>query len=80
MTKHHAMKMYYGVEVQLHAILTSVLDGDNNVIRAFKTPNSKQYLNIIISVLVHTQRLLRFESFAARSAEQLSAFNKEPSL
>jgi hypothetical protein len=28
LTKHHAMKTYWGVEVQLHACLTSALDGD----------------------------------------------------
>jgi hypothetical protein len=27
LTKHHAMKMYWGVEVQLHGFLTLVLDG-----------------------------------------------------
>jgi hypothetical protein len=27
LTKHHAMKTYWGVEVQLHAFLTSALDG-----------------------------------------------------
>jgi hypothetical protein len=27
LTKHHAMKTYWGVEVQLHAYLTSALDG-----------------------------------------------------
>jgi hypothetical protein len=28
LTKHHAMKMYWGVEVQLHPFLTSALAGD----------------------------------------------------
>jgi len=27
LTKHHAMKTYWGVEIQLHAFLTSALDG-----------------------------------------------------
>jgi hypothetical protein len=27
LTKHHAVKMYGGVEVQIHVFLTSVLDG-----------------------------------------------------
>jgi hypothetical protein len=27
LTKHHGMKVYWGVEVQLHAFLTSALDG-----------------------------------------------------
>jgi hypothetical protein len=27
LTKHHAMKAYWGVEVQLHAFLTSAVDG-----------------------------------------------------
>jgi hypothetical protein len=27
LTKHHAMKMYWGVEVKLHAFLTSALNG-----------------------------------------------------
>jgi hypothetical protein len=27
LTKHHAMKVYWGMEVQLHTFLTSALDG-----------------------------------------------------
>jgi hypothetical protein len=27
LTEHHAMKVYWGVKVQLHAFLTSALDG-----------------------------------------------------
>jgi hypothetical protein len=27
LTKHHTMKMYWGVEVELHVLLTSALDG-----------------------------------------------------
>jgi hypothetical protein len=29
LTKHHTMKMHGGVEVQLHAFLTSAVDGDD---------------------------------------------------
>jgi len=28
LSKHHAINMYGGIEVYLHAFLTSVLDGD----------------------------------------------------